>query len=286
LELLRSDKPRARGFLFGYTMLEAIEHHYRDTAFKRRFNTYSQVIVPTEEVFYERCRLVFWTCLHVWAAHPTQPINANIDRVHSTISDMIQIIPGIGPLIGMHAVVMLAESGLLPPWLQTYAAFAHSGRIYKKFVSRFGIGKTKTEAKRVMASLKTGLSLKIGIAMIEVVVENLGCKAIQYEKKPNSPVYDIHHLDAPIIRRNSEGNGLMVSTVDGCDIALEAGNLMNRWPFGNDNLSIPEIGTRLGVPSTLPDAREFFLAASQPMPRDAKCRLRVSAVPFQIPCWY
>jgi hypothetical protein len=143
-----------------------------------------------------------------------------------------------------------------------YATFAHSGRIYKKFVSRFGLGKTKVDAKRAMASLKTGLSLKIGIAMIEVTVENLGCKAIQYEKRPNSPIYDIHHLDAPIVRRNVDGNGLMVSTVDGCDIDLEAGNLMNRWPFGSDNLSIPEIAIRLGVPSTLPEARALFLAAS------------------------
>jgi hypothetical protein len=258
-------------------MLEAIEPHYRDTAFKRRFNMYSKVILPTEEVFYARSYLVFWTCMHVWVAHPTQPNNVNIDRVHSTISDMIQVIPGIGPLIGMHAVVMLEESGLLPSWLQTYATFAHSGRIYKKCVSRFGLGKTKVGAKRAIASLKFGLSLKIGITMVEVVVENLGCKAIQFETRPNSPVWDVHHLDAPIVRRNADGNGLMVWTVDGCDIDLEAGNLMNRWPFGSDNLSIPEIANRLGVPSTLPSAMEFFVR------RPSQChwwRQRVAYVGF------
>jgi hypothetical protein len=181
---------------------------------------------------------------------------------------------------------MLAEAGLLPLWLHTYAAFNPTGKVDEKLVTDFSLGKTKNDARRAMLSLKAGLHARISTPINEVIIENLACKIIQLETRRNSPVYDIHYVDAPVLRRNAEGDGILLSTADGHDIDLEEGSLMNRWPFGGEVLSMSEIAHRLGLPPTLSIPRAFLVVGSNPMPEQSRERLTTTAAPFQIPSWH
>jgi hypothetical protein len=78
-----------------------------------------------------------------------------------------------------------------------------------------------------MLSLKAGLCGRISTPINKVIIENLACKAVQLEMWANSPVHGIHHIDAPVLLRNEEGDGILLCTADGRDINLEEGSLMN-----------------------------------------------------------
>ena len=69
--------------------------------------------------------------------------------------------------------------GMLPPWLQTFTTFNPAGKVYERLATKFGLGKTRIDARKVMATLKDALIKKIGPYMNEVVIENLACKAGQ-----------------------------------------------------------------------------------------------------------
>jgi hypothetical protein len=136
VELLKSRKSRLRGFDFGYDILKGIAGFYDRKKLGLSFNLYRTVNVPTDDSFFGCCRFIFWTCLHVWAAYPSQPTNASVHGVYVKITSLVKTIPGAGRLIAMHHVIqMLAEMGLLPPWLQTYAEFDHEGTVYKNMAS-------------------------------------------------------------------------------------------------------------------------------------------------------
>jgi hypothetical protein len=91
------------------------------------------------------------------------------------------------------------------------ADFNHNGRVCENMVSRFGLGKTRLDARKAMSSLKAGFSLQIGKEINEVIIKNLACKTMQQlVTRRKSPVYDIHHADAPVVQRNKDGNGLVI----------------------------------------------------------------------------
>jgi hypothetical protein len=203
--------------------------------------------------------------------------------VYDKINLLFQELPGVGALISMHGVQMLSEMGLLPPWLQTFASFNHSGKVYGWLVKRFGVGKTRVDARKLMSTLKSALGSEFGPFMNEVVIENLGCKAFQLESMKGRSVFDVHHRRAPLVQRREEGNGLFISLTETEAVDLENGSLMSRWPFGEDILSMPEICQRLGTATTMGLLKVLL---QRPMPREAQGRLQTSPVPYQIPKWF
>jgi hypothetical protein len=78
--------PRPRGFDLGHELVKSIVDAYSTRKFGLRFSTYCAVNVPSIDMFCERCRLVFWTCIHVWATYPTKPANKEIHGIYAKIS--------------------------------------------------------------------------------------------------------------------------------------------------------------------------------------------------------
>jgi hypothetical protein len=285
VELLKSGQQTRcpRGFDVGLELLKSMVVKHSDRKFPLRFNTYRPANVPSTNAYFGHCRLVFWTCIHVWATHSTRPSNTHIYGVYKKIKLLFQELPGVGDLISMHGVQMLAEMGLLPPWLQTFAAFNHSGKVYGWLVTQFGLGKTRCDAKKLMLTLKASLVVSIGPCVNEVIIENLGCKAFQLESPHGRCVYDVHHRRAPVVQRRDDGNGLVLLLMDSDCVDLENGCLMSRWPFGDDNLSMKEISKRLGSATAMKSIKGLL---ERPMPVEVQIRLKSSPVPYQIPNWY
>jgi hypothetical protein len=141
-ELLKSGKPRLRGFDFGYDILKAIAAAYDRKELGLRFNLYKSVHVPTDGSFFGRCRFIFWIRMHVSAAYPSQPTNASVHGVYVKICSLVETIPGIGPLTAMHVIQILAEMGLPPSWLQTHAPktaiYRRSYKLYIHYYPAYG----------------------------------------------------------------------------------------------------------------------------------------------------
>jgi hypothetical protein len=101
--------------------------------------------------------------------------------------------------------------------------------VYGQLVTQFGLGKNRTEARRVMKALKAGLVEKLGHAINELIIENLACKAVQRDTtRRGRPVYDVHHRRAPIVQRREDGSGLSISMLDTEMIDLECGCRMSQ----------------------------------------------------------
>ena len=274
---------RWRGFDFGHQLFKRVAANYGTRNFGLRFNTYRAVNVPSVDTFFKHCRLVFWTCIHVWASNPTKPPNVTIHGVYVKIRALFQKIPGVGELIAMHSVQMMSEMGLLPAWLQTFAAFNHSGRVYGRLVTQFGLGKTRSDARKAMCTLKAGFVKKVGPGINEAIIENLACKTLQLDSNPGSQVCDVHHRRAPVVHRRDDGNGLAIAMSKSVVVNLDSGGLMSRWPFGDDILSMSEICQGLGTAATLASVETSI---ERKMPNEARRRLQASPVPYQIPRWY
>jgi hypothetical protein len=272
-----------RGFDFGFQLLTSIAGTCKEKKFGLRFNTYRPVVVPSEETYFGHCRLIFWTCIHVWSTHATKPPNLTIHSEYEKIKSLLQEIPGVGDLTAMHGVQILSEMGLLPPWLQTFATFNPAGKAYKRLSKRFGLGKTRKDAKKAMATLKDALMKQIGPFMSEVIIENLSCKAGQLETVQGKSVCDVHHRRAPVVQRCDDGIGLVLSTIEQGLVELENGCLMSAWPFGEDFLSMTAICRRLGTVTAL---KSIEALKDRPMPAEAQTCLRASPVPYQIHKWY
>jgi hypothetical protein len=196
---------------------------------------------------------------------------------------LLQGIPGVGDLISMHGVQLLSEMGLLPPWLQTFCTFNPTGKVYERLATKFGLGKTRIESRKVMATLKDALVKKIGPYMNEVVIENLACKAGQLDTVQGKIVCDVHHRRAPVIQRREDGTGLDWANTETDLIDLENGCLMSHWPFGEDILSMSSICRRIGTRTTLKSMRALL---DKSMPVEAQTCLTTSPVPYQILKWY
>jgi hypothetical protein len=210
--------------------------------------------VPSIDTFCEQCRLVFWTCIHVWVpCLGYLSYKAGQQRHTWHLREDKRVVPegarGWRAYIAMHGVQMMSETGLLPPcWLQTYAAFNHAGRVYGQLVLQFGLGKNRTEARKAMKKLKAGLVEKLGHAINELIIESLACKAVQRDTtRRGRPVYDVHHRRAPLVQRREDGNGLSISMSDTELMDLECGSLMSRWPYRDDILSMGDIYKQLGM---------------------------------------
>jgi hypothetical protein len=208
--------PRPRGFDFEHELVKSIADAYATRKFGLWFSTYRAVNVPSLVTFCKRCRLVFWTCIHVWATYPTKPANKDIHGICAKLSALFQKVSGVGELIAMHGVQMMSEMGLLPLWLQTYAALNHAGRVHRQLVSQFVLGKNRTEARKVMKTLKAGLVEKLGHTINEVIIENLACKkAVQRDTtRRGRPVYDVHHRRAPLVQCREDGDGISILMSD------------------------------------------------------------------------
>jgi hypothetical protein len=169
----------------------------------------------------------------------------------------------------MHGVQMMSEMGLLPPWLQTYAAFNHAGRVYGQLVTQFGLGKNRTEARRAMKTLKAGLVEKLGHAINELIIENLACKAVQRDTtRRGRPVYDVHHRCAPLVQRREDGNGISISMSHTELIGLECGSLMSQWPYGDNVLSMGDICKQLGTQASI-EATSIEVLVYRTLPEEA-----------------
>jgi hypothetical protein len=273
-----------RGFDFGFQLLKLIVDYYNKREFGLRFNTYRPLIVPSVENYFGHCRLIFWMCIHVWSSHPTKPPNNHIHGVYEKIRALLkEEMPGVGDLTAMHGVQILSEMGLLPLWLQTFATFNHAGKSYARLAKKFGLGKTRTEARKAMATLKDALIKQFGPFMSEVIIENLACKAGQLETVQGKLVCDVHYRHAPVVQRGDDGTGLVIAMTEQGLVDLENGSLMSCWPFGEDVLSMSAICRRLGSVTAL---RSMKGLSSLPMPPEAQMCLCSSPVPYQIHKWF
>jgi hypothetical protein len=272
-----------RGFDFGFQLLELIAGNCKEKKFGIRFSTYRPVIVPSVDTYFGHCRLIFWTCIHVWSTYATKPPNKTIHCVYEKIKALLQEIPGVGDLTAMHGVQILSEMGLLPLWLQTFAAFNPAGKAYRRLAKKFGLGTTRNDAKKAMATLKDSLNKQIGPLMTEVIIENLSCKAGQLETASGKRVCDVHHRHAPVVQRCDDGMGLVLSTTEEGLVDLENGCLMSAWPFEEEILSMSAICHRLGTVTALKSMKGI---RDRPMPAEAQTCLCSSPVPYQIQKWY
>jgi hypothetical protein len=150
-------------------------------------------------------------------------------------------------------------------------------------VSQFGLGKNRTEARRAMKTLKAGLVEKPGHAINELIIENLACEVVQRDTtRRGRPVYDVHHRRAPLVQRREGGNGLSISMSDTELIDLECGSLMSQWPYGDNILSMGEICKQLGTKASI-EAISIEVSVYRTFPEEARRRLQVSPIPYEIP---
>jgi hypothetical protein len=99
-----------------------------------------------------------------------------VAKVYNSIRDMIKtlIMTRVGNLIALHMIEMMAEFGILPSWLQTYACFDHTGSVFKWYAPRFNFPCNQTQARRLMALLPTGMELQLGHRVVRGRPQKLG----------------------------------------------------------------------------------------------------------------
>jgi hypothetical protein len=137
-----------------------------------------------------------------------------------------------------------------------------------------------------IATYTAGLVEKLGHAINELIIENLACKVVQQDTtRRGRPVCDVHHRRAPLVQRRDDGNGLSISMSATESLDLEGGSLMYRWPYGEDVLSMTDICKQLGIAASI-EATSIALSSHRLFPEEARRRLQVSAVPYEIPKWY
>jgi hypothetical protein len=66
---------------------------------------------------------------------------------------------------------------------------------------------------------------------------------------------------------------------------LECGCLMSQWPYGDNVLSMGDICKQLGAAVSI-EVTSIEVSVRRTLPQEAKRRLQVSPVPYEIPRWY
>lgn len=253
-------------------------------SFNVRFNIYRGDPVLDEQLFESHTTSLFWLVVHVWSAYPSRPANTIVAKAYTCIRDLLKsLFRGVGNLIAMHTIQMLAEIGLLPQWLQTYACFDHTGRVFKWYAAKFSVPATAVQARRMMASLPTGMERFLAVWVNESLLENLACKNFQREGGGAECRRDVHHHKAPIITRTTDGRGLRILLSTGDEIKLLHNCAIPSWSFGDERRSMLDIADYLELPKALPGLRSL---RSSRLPDEARASPATSNVPFDLPRWF
>ena len=248
-----------------------------------QFNVYRAPLRISSARFLELTNALFFLTLHVWAAYPTRPRTTQIQRVYEKIQDLvIGLCKGVGHLIATHFISILSEIGLLSPWLQLYASFDRSSRVFRWFADRFSLPTTKTSARQTMITIQAGMENVASIRLSESVIENLACKIFQRADGSNENKRDVHYTGAPLILRSMENAHLSVF-VNRETVALERENLIDKWPFGGRMCSMIEITKQMGLPTSLPGNR---MLTTGNVPREARDAVNHSIISFPINNWF
>ena len=179
-------------------------------------------------------------------------------------------------------IQIMAELGLLPSWLQTYAKFDHNSRVFQWYADRFSLRKSKASACRMMISIQSGFDTNEGTHLPESTIENLACKNYQRADSRVESKRDLHYNGSPIITRSAD-NGHMNVTVNRVTVALERKFLIDKWFFGGRMLGMAEIAGLMGLPGALPGAR---MLTNGNIPQEARAIATESLVSFEIDNWY
>ena len=248
-----------------------------------RFNLYRTPKLIDADDFFQYTKVLFFLVLHVWKAHPSWPTTNNIHCVYSSIQDLVKsLMHRVGNLIAMHAMQMMAEFGLLPSWLQTYARVNHSGCVFQWCADRFSLPTTAAVAKRFMQSLCSGLEEEIGVTLPECMIKNLACKNFQRASNRAEVKRDVHCGGTPMVLHNAN-NKELTFLASGVKVVLEGKCLVYQWNFGDDLLTMAEIVETMELPPALSGTWSLtsgaLLAKIRAQPRE-------SLVQYNIPKWY
>ena len=177
---------------------------------------------------------------------------------------------------------MMATIGLLPPWLQSYSCFDHTGRVFCWYAKKFGLTQSSPAAKKLMASLPTAMQHGVDRVLPECTLENLACKNFQHSNGRREIKRDIHYVGPPLVMRNDRDNGIVLS-INGERIELDSPSLISIWYFGDELCTMVQIAENLQLPLALPGVRTLH---SLLLPGEARSRPDHSVVEFEIPDWY
>ena len=217
-----------------------------------RFNTYRAArLVSSYEFWMTACSKILSICLHSWASFAdSRSKEANRKRYGVVYSAIMNCMPDCAVLIGNHIMGMMSAIGLLPFWFQREAMLCHHSRPAEYFRDRFEIPNCKTNAGwiRIISTLESSLENNLGWSLFHRLTENLICKAYRATNNKLRRFNDFFMQNQHLYSYEAKGMGIIQrgepKRIVDC--------LVERFAFGEYQMTMREIADYLRLPSTFP----------------------------------
>ena len=246
------------GYLFGTILLDVFEltREAGGPQGFRRFSLYREPSVPDRKDWEESCHETCVYCMHVFAAFPKpsskKTRSESYKKIVATISE---IWAGVGVLTANHSINQKACLGFLPAWCRDSATVDPKSKVVEFFNKKFDLKRklNRTELDRFLSTLSRRLEVVFDGKFTERIIENILCKAFRCLGGRITNWCDTLLPGQQLFQFKS--HYVLVISPNGEIEEAEGDAIINRFPYGDELLTMEEIVSAIGFTSVMPSQK-------------------------------
>ena len=251
-----------KGCGFGHLLASVLMDLFRDAraaevpqTFRRFSNHTREPSVPPRAQWEVMCHETTVHCMHVFAAC-SKPAAKKVrsEQCKKISATICEIWEGVGVLTANHSINQKACLGFLPSWCRDLATVDPNSTVIRFFNEHYELRRklSRTELDRFLATLSRRLEVVFVCELFtERIIENILCKAFRVLKGAKRANWCDTLLPGQQLFQ-FKSHCVLVISPNGETEEAEGAAIINRFPCGDQLLTMEEVVSLLGFPSVMP----------------------------------